>query len=344
MNDRYAQTVGFVVAGVGLAAAFLEWGSVDALLADLAGGFAGVALVAFGARRYGAEADAFDYAAVVGGAGATLAAAAGIVSLTGRLPAGPLVALLAGLGTVGTGVASVVDLDRAGLRAREARVLGAVVASASALLFGGLLAAVVVAFVPDAPVWRITVNTAVSSLGFALAGLAVIRAFDGGVDVSMPGKVDLLAAAVGVVAIFALHFGMNAVVQTFSLPQTSHGLVRTARDHPEILPPLAVLSFLAIAPAEELLARNGIQKYLSGAFARHSAVVVASLVFAGSHLLSYAGTGATPGGVLVTLTRVFVVSLVLGVTYERTDDLFAPVVVHGTYNAVQFLLAYLTFS
>jgi len=35
---------------------------------------------------------------------------------------------------------------------------------------------------------------------------------------------------------------------------------------------------------------------------------------------------------------------VLGVAYERTDDLFAPVVVHGVYDAVQFGLAYLQFS
>lgn len=344
MNDRYAQTVGFVVAGVGLAAAFLEWGSVDPLFARISGGFAAVALLGFGARRHGAEHDAFDYAAVLGGAGATVAAAVGIVSLEGALPAGPLVALLAGLATVGTATASVAGVEREGVRSREARLLGAIVASATALLFGGLLAAVAVSFAPDAPAWRIAVNTTVSSLGLAVAGLTIVRADDGSIDVSMPRNVDLLAAVVGVVAIFALHFGMNVVTEAFSLPQTSHGLVRTARDHPEILPPLVVLSYLAIAPAEELLARNGIQKYLYGAFSRRGAVVVGSLVFAGSHLLSYAGTGAPPGAVLVTLTRVFVVSLVLGVTYERTDDLFAPIVVHGTYNAVQFLVAYLTFA
>jgi membrane protease YdiL (CAAX protease family) len=344
VNDRYAQTVGFVVAGVGLAAAFLEWGGVDPLLRRLAAGFVGVALLGFGARRYGSQRAGFDYVAVAGGVGATLAAAAGIVSLAGRLPAGPALALFAGLGTVGSGAASVVGLDREGVRSRETRLVAALLASATALLFGSLLAAVAVAFVPQSPVWRNTVNTAVSSAGFALAGLAVIRAYDGTVDVSSPGRSDLLVAAVGVVAIFALHLGMNVVAEAFSLPQVSHGLVRTARDHPEILPPLAVLSYLFIAPGEELLARNGIQKYLYGAFSRRSAVVVASFVFASSHLLAYAGGGVSPGGVLVTLTRVFVVSLVLGVTYERTDDLFAPVVVHGTYNAVQFLLAYLTFT
>jgi membrane protease YdiL (CAAX protease family) len=137
---------------------------------------------------------------------------------------------------------------------------------------------------------------------------------------------------------------LNVVVTAFSLPQSSHGLVETARQHPEILPPLAVVSLLFIGPGEELLARNGVQKFLYGAYSRAGAVVVASFVFGAAHLLSYAGGGVAPGAVLVTLTRVFLVSLVLGVAYERTDDLFAPVVVHGVYDAVQFGIAYLQFS
>jgi membrane protease YdiL (CAAX protease family) len=35
---------------------------------------------------------------------------------------------------------------------------------------------------------------------------------------------------------------------------------------------------------------------------------------------------------------------VLGVVYERTDDLFAPAAVHGTYDAVQFAMAYVAFA
>lgn len=344
MNDRYAQSVGFVVAGVGLAAAFLEWGGADPLLGRVAGVFAGVALVAFAARRYGADEPVLDYAAGAGGVGLTLAAAAAIVSLTGPLAAGPLVALFAGFGVVGTAVASAAGVGKSGIRSREARLLGAVLASGTALVFGALLASMAASFTPDTPVVRIVVNTTIASAGFAIAGVAVIRADDNTIDVARPSKRDLVAAVVGTVAIFALHFALNHVVNAFGLPQTSHGLVNTARRHPEILPPLVVLSYLAIAPAEELLARNGIQKYLYGAFSRESAVVVACLVFAGSHILSYAAAGVAPGAVLVTLTRLFVVSLVLGFAYERTDNLFAPIVVHGTYNAVQFIMAYVAFT
>jgi len=344
VTDRYAQTVAFVVAGVGLAAAFLDWAPAPRLVAQVAGGFAGGAAVAFAARRHGSGPRWLDWAGTAAGGGLVLAAAAGILGLAGPLTPGPVVALLAGLGVVAAGAAAGLGVGKDGVRARERATAGATVASVAALVFGSLLAAAVVPLVPDAPVVRWPVNTAVGSVGFALAGLAMIRAYGGGVDVSAPDRRDLVAAGVGVVAIFALHVLLNAVVTVFSLPQSTHGLVETARSNPEILPPLAVVSLLFIGPGEELFARNGVQKFLYGAYSRGGAVVVASFVFGAAHLLSYAGAGVAPGAVLVTLTRVFLVSLVLGVAYERTDDLFAPVVVHGLYDAVQFGLAYLQFS
>jgi len=344
VTDRYAQTVAFVVAGVGLASAFLDWAPAPALAAQVAGGFAAAAAVAFAVRRHGSGPRWLDWAGTAAGGGLTLAAAAGILELTGPLARGPVVALFAGLGVVAAGAAAVRGAEKEGVRARERATFGATVASVAALVFGGLLGAAIVPLAPDAPIVRWPLNTAVGSLGYGLAGLAVIRAFDGSLDVSVPDRRDLVVAVVGVVSIFALHLLLNAVVTVFSLPQSSHGLVAAARDNPEILPPLVVVSLLFIAPGEELLARNGVQQFLYGAYSRAGAVVVASFVFGAAHLLSYAGGGVAPGAVLVTLTRVFLVSLVLGVAYERTDDLFAPVVVHAVYDAVQFGLAYLQFS
>jgi len=344
VTDRYAQTVAFVVAGVGLASAFLDWAPAPELAAQVAGGFAGAATLAFAARRHGSGPRWLDWAGTAAGGALALAAAGGILELNGPLAPGPTVALFAGLGVLAAGAAAVLGVEKDGVRARERATAGATVASVAALVFGSLLAAVVVPFVPEAPVVRWPVNTAVGSVGFGFAGLAVVRAYGGSVDVSVPGRRDVAVAVVGVAGIFAVHLLLNAVVTAFSLPQSSHGLVETARQHPEILPPLAVVSLLFIGPGEELLARNGVQKFLYGAYSRAGAVVVASFVFGAAHLLSYAGGGVAPGAVLVTLTRVFLVSLVLGVAYERTDDLFAPVVVHGVYDAVQFGLAYLQFS
>jgi membrane protease YdiL (CAAX protease family) len=343
VTDRYAQTVGFVVAGVGLAAALLNWGPAPALARQAAGGFAGASLLAFAARRHERGPRWLDAAGTAAGIGVALAAAGGVLALGGPLARGPVVALFAGLAAVGAGAAALRGVEKDGVRAREQATLGALVASVAGLVFGGLLAASVVAFLPENPVVQTPANVAVASVGYGLAGYAFVRSFDGGVEVRVPGRRDLLVAAAGVVGIFALHAVLNVVTVAFTLPQSEHGLVETARQHPGILPPLAVVSLLFIGPGEELLARNGVQKFLYGAYSRPAAVVVASFAFASVHLVAYAG-GAPPGAVLVTLTRVFLVSLVLGVAYERTDDLFAPVVIHGLYDAVQFGLAYLQFA
>ena len=300
--------------------------------------------MAFTARRHGYGPDWFDAVATAAAAALTLTAAAGVLELQTTTPRGPFVSLLAGLGAVGAGSAAVASLDREAIRARERRILGAFIVSALALVFGSLLTSVAAAFVPAVPVVRVPVTTAVASLGFATVGVAFIASFDGSIDVSTPNRHDVLVAGVGIVAIFSLHVLLNVAVTWLSLPQTEHSLIETARANPEILPPLIVVSLLFVAPGEELLARNGLQKFLYGAYSRRSAIVAASFVFAASHILAYSGTGAAPGAVLVTLTRVFVVALVLGATYERTDDLFAPTVVHGVYNAVQFAMAYFAFT
>jgi membrane protease YdiL (CAAX protease family) len=342
VNDRYAQTVGFVVAGGGLAATFLGWPADATLAARAATGFALLAAAAFGARRHGVDVPRLDLVAGLAGGGLVVAAAFGVNAATGGLPRGPPLALLAGLGTVGAAVAANAGLDADAVRAREKHLVVGAVVSLAALVFGSLLASVAIGLVPDGPLVRLPVNVAVASVGYGLAGVAFVAWYDGSIDVSRPSRSDLKVAAVGVVAIFAVHYALVGLVVFFDLPQTTHTLVETARDHPEILPPLVVLSYLAVGPGEELLARNGVQKYLYGAFSRRGAVVVGCLVFTGAHILAYAG--ATPGAVLVTLGRLFVVSLVLGATYERTDDLFAPVVVHGTYDAVQFAMAYVAFA
>lgn len=344
MNDRYAQTVGFVVAGVGLAATFLDWPAGGALAARAATGFALVAAAAFAARRYGVDALRLDTLAGVGGVGLAVAAGLGVSAAASGLPRGPSLALLAGLGAVGAAVAAAAGLDADAVRARERRLLVGAGVSLAALVFGSLLASVALGLVPDDPLATVSANTAVASVGYGLAGVAFASWYDGGIDISRPTRADVKVAAVGVVAIFAVHYALVGLVVLFDLPQTTHTLVETARDHPGILPPLVVLSYLAVAPGEELLARNGVQKYLYGAYSRRGAVVAACLVFTAAHVLAYAGTGATPGAVLVTLGRLFVVSLVLGATYERTDALFAPVVVHGTYDAVQFAMAYVAFT
>jgi len=67
------------------------------------------------------------------------------------------------------------------------------------------------------------------------------------------------------------------------------------------------------------------------------AIVLASALFASIHLFSLSGEGK-----LVYVGIAFVLALVLGATYEYTDNLVVPALIHGAYNAIQFTSAYLT--
>ena len=66
------------------------------------------------------------------------------------------------------------------------------------------------------------------------------------------------------------------------------------------------------------------------------AILLASGLFAVPHVFSLSGQGK-----VVSVSIVFLLALVLGVSYEYSDNIVVPSVIHGTFNAVQFGGAYL---
>lgn len=104
---------------------------------------------------------------------------------------------------------------------------------------------------------------------------------------------------------------------------------------------LTVLSFLVIAPIEELLFRGVIQGRLREEYGPAKAIGGASAMFALMHLPGL--TGSLPGR-LLTVAGLFAISLVFGWLYERTETLVIPWVVHGLYNASLFGLLYVLVS
>lgn len=94
------------------------------------------------------------------------------------------------------------------------------------------------------------------------------------------------------------------------------------RDRPG-LRALAIVSATVFAPVfEELFFRGHLQTGLIGAFrSRGMAIVIASVVFASLH----------PWW---TIPPIFVLSLCLGVVYERTNNLWIPIGLHVAFNSV----------
>lgn len=110
------------------------------------------------------------------------------------------------------------------------------------------------------------------------------------------------------------------------------------KQNPEVLLLMIPLAFLLIGPGEELLFRGIIQGSLEEAFTPIGAIGVTSLVFAVGHYMALTGGGSK----LVYLAVVFVLSLILGWTYEDTDNLVVPAVIHGGYNALIFTSMYVS--
>lgn len=239
------------------------------------------------------------------------------------------------------------DLLAAGGAAGKAALVGVGGFVAYILWFSVLLSFVEPAVGTLSDVQRTVLGALSLGFGTGTAALLYIRATDrdlGFVDLELPSKRDVAYAVGGVLGLFATMIGIQVLFSLVGASGANHGLVETARQNPQILLVLIPASWLIIGPGEELLFRNVVQKSLYDQFRRPVAVVVASAVFASVHLPAYSGQGTTLQQTLVSLTVVFVLALILGGLYVRTDNLTVPVFVHGTFNAVQFADLYVRAS
>lgn len=152
-----------------------------------------------------------------------------------------------------------------------------------------------------------------------------------------PSLPDVLFSVAGYLAVFGIALSISVISQLFGVEPATNQILTTAKQQPVALLVLVALSYVVVAPGEELLFRGVIQLHLRDAFSPISAIVAASVLFAVSHVGSVSGPGT-----LSSLISVFGVALVLGGFYEYTDNLTVPILIHGTYNATQFALSYLT--
>lgn len=349
-----AATLGFVLAGIALAASFLDWTPVVAAygIPSLPGAItASVALVALLARRHGTANHSMAVLALLGFVGVVASAAAALLlpGLTGgttpNAGAGVALAMLAGVVGIGAAYADYLDTPddvvvarvRDGLVATGIGVGGLLFAVIFASIFVGLLQTVV------ARSWLFHVQTVAFSLGLVVMAVAYVLRTPERLDyfdVRMPDRRGWLYVVGGTIGMFVLLIAGGVASQLLGLPSAEHGIMKTAQQTPSILLPLIPLGYLAIGPGEELLNRNVVQKHLYGSYTRYGAILVATLIFTVIHIPAY-GMGTTPAALLVTLVRLFLVSLVLGVVYERTENVVVAAIVHGNFDAIQFGAAYI---
>ncbi|MXV63479.1 CPBP family intramembrane metalloprotease [Natronorubrum sp. JWXQ-INN-674] len=253
------------------------------------------------------------------------------------------VAFFVASGGVGVGIADYAGVSGRGLKHRLARSTEMLLLAGIGLFaisVASLFVALPVFLVAGEPTdfqWTIIeyVSFAVG-LGAVTAGYLALRDHDVSfIDLERPTLRTVGWIVGGLILILAANLGVSALMTVFGIEGSEHTTTQQAAENPDLLLVIIPAMVLFVGPFEELLYRNVIQKTLYGTFSRYGAVVVASVVFTAVHISAYATAGADQ--ILASLSLLFVLSLILGTIYERTDNLLVPALVHGCYNAAIFL-------
>jgi membrane protease YdiL (CAAX protease family) len=157
------------------------------------------------------------------------------------------------------------------------------------------------------------------------------------VSLSIPDRRDIAVTIGGIGTLLSLLVVSSRITSALGLESAENQVVTIGQQNPTAFLVLIPLSFLLVGPGEELLYRGLVQGTLRETLHPTRAIVLASILFASIHLFSLSGEGK-----LVYVGIAFILALVLGATYEYTDNLTVPAVIHGAYNAIQFTIAYLT--
>ncbi len=213
--------------------------------------------------------------------------------------------------------------------------LGLVVA---ALAIGTLLTIVPVA-VGGTSLVALTATIVLSEAGYAIAGWLYLRRW---FSETVPIKMPTLRQGGWVIASTLLMLGIAAGVGVLSttlgvqLGRTDQELIAGS---PTMVLVMAALSFVLIAPAEEYLFRGVIQRRLAWSMRPSAAIVATAFLFVIPHAIGY--LGGAEGVVLLSVVP-FSLAVVMGVLYERVNNLSVPILAHGCYNATLFISTYFT--
>lgn len=176
--------------------------------------------------------------------------------------------------------------------------------------------------------------------GYAVAAVAFVLLTGRGVDyfdLDPPDGWRLVALVTA--GVFLLRTAVVAGALALNIDPSPPSVVNADLPRETLLAILIPASLLVIGPAEELLFRGTVQKYLRERFTAPVAIAVVGVLFTVVHV--FALVNLTAAGAAISLGVILVVGLAMGWLYERTGSVLAAMVGHGVYNALIFGSAYL---
>lgn len=183
-------------------------------------------------------------------------------------------------------------------------------------------------------------QTALNFVGFLVVGTGYLawRRDPSLVGIRLPTPRDIGLLVGGFLALVAVMLGLETLFEFFDVELAENDAIARGRDNPELFLLFIPIQFFLTGPGEELIFRGLIQGLLRQAYGVIPAIVVASLVFALFHIPAL-GTGSDA---VPTLIIIFVSGMVLGAVYEYSGNLFVPVVIHASWNALVFASLYVS--
>jgi len=183
------------------------------------------------------------------------------------------------------------------------------------------------------------VLNAAQFVGYYAAGLLYLnwQGFPDLFRVGLPSLRDLAWVVGGFVALYLLAAGLTVAFEALGVESATNSVVEQGRQDPVRFLYLIPVTFLFVAPGEELVFRGVIQGIFREAYGVVPAVVFASAIFGFGHWLALLGSST---GKIRYVVVAAALGLVLGTLYELTDNLLVPILVHACWNSVSFLSQY----
>jgi len=214
-------------------------------------------------------------------------------------------------------------------------VLGGVVAS-TALAIGNSLGITITE--DTTPVAYYALSTLFSFIGFLLVAVGYVYS-QGKTDLinyRRPTRSDLGWIVGGFLALVVAATVIGQLLGVFGIESAQNQIIEKGRASPVLFVLLVPITVFAVAPAEELLFRGIVQGEFRRAYGPLPAVVIASLLFGISHSGALSGSGQ-----ITYLAVASILGLVLGVVYERTDNVVVTIAIHAAWNCMLYLSEWL---
>jgi membrane protease YdiL (CAAX protease family) len=159
------------------------------------------------------------------------------------------------------------------------------------------------------------------------------------IGIAVPDLRGWLTVASGWILAFIGALMMVVLVVVSGLDPAANRTSELGQADPLVFALLIPVSFLLIGPGEELLFRGIIQNSMVESLGRWPGILLATLLFAAAHVFSLTGPLT---GRATTILLLFVPGFVLAVSYDYSENIVVPSLIHGGYNATLFSFAFLS--